>query len=863
MSSIVALRWSFRCDTNTSRWWYSPLLPLNNSFPSSCRRIFTRFLLAISSHLARKRPADVFLDFLTNSSSIIIVFLNELSTAALTSPGSFHNDFPKAVYRYLEASPESNLANVLDVEQQSKKLQAISEDILQRFLEPTAYACDPVKIFLREVLAGLILEATVKRCSDAAWINGWIIYLLEDGEPELLSAIDVGVSGARSNANKEVSSTSANGLTHYNERSEPTSDQTSKLEHRRTLSRAESAMEEAMQEAKRLSELIAAEEATKKQNPDGSMSSENATVGQITPTSSQSELDRFSDDPPQIPADGSVIIMQSSEPASSFTSFDQIISRGRSSTLQSDSSGLKSSPIAPMTLHNANVSIFDDGEKASARAKPTTEFLLQIEPVSSHYPGWMIARKYADFESLHEVLRRISVVSGVPKFAQKHGTLPSWRSLTKSSLRSGLEGYLQDALSYDRLAESEGMKRFLEKDQGNARTPPPAHKGGFSFPSPAAFETMGKGMLDVLASAPKGAAGGGKAILGGVSGVLGGVGSLGQRRQSQATSPYTPRTDDANSTPPLGMVRKSQDSVRSSFSLPGEARRPPPLPPRSSVHILTHEEIVTPLKQIIPEAALGITLQNGSPTKPSIYQPTQEEKLQLHLPPPPSEIPDDYNTIETSTSTNELPIAYDCIVNPSPIADQSPIRQSISPARPPESLGTPITLLRREKPLSLDRKETQVAVELFFAVINELYTLSSAWNIRRTLLNAAKGFLLRPGNPKLEDIRLLLQKTMIEGNTSDANIAAHLSKLRANTMPTDEELKNWPPPPTEEEKEKLRVKARKLLVERGMPQALTAVMGAAASGEALGRVFDALQIQEVARGFMFALLQLGVRAITQ
>lgn len=839
------------------------MLPLDNSFPSSCRRIFTRFLLAISSHLARKRPADVFLDFLTNSSSIIIVFLNELSTAALTIPGSFNNDFSNAVYKYLEASPESNLANVLDVEQQTKKLHAISEEILQKFLEPKAYACDPVKIFLREVLACLILEATVKRCSDAAWINGWIIDLLADGEPEILSAIDVGVSGARSNGSKGVSSTSPNGLTYYNERSEPTSDQTSKLEHRRTFSRAESAMEEAMQEAKRLSELIAAEEAMKKQNPDGTMSSENTTVGQMTPTSSQSELDRISDDSPQKPTDGNVVTMQSSEPESSFTSFDQIISRGRSSTLQSDSSGLRSSPVAPMTLHNANVSIFDDGEKASARAKPTAEYLLQIEPVSSHYPGWMIARKYTDFETLHEVLRRISVVSGVPKFAQKHGTLPSWKSLTKSSLRSDLEGYLQDALSYDRLAESEGMKRFLEKDQGNARTSPSAQKGGFSFPSPAAFETMGKGMLDVLASAPKGAAGGGKAILGGVSGVLGGVGSLGQRRQSQAPSPHTPKSDDANSNPPASMARKSQDSVRSSMSLPGEARRPPPLPPRSSVHIQTREESITPLKQILPEVALDITLQNGSPIKPSIYHPTREEELQFHLPPPPSEIPDDYNTIEASIAANELPIAYGSVADTSPIADQFPNRQSTSSTRPPEFSRASSTLPKREKPLPLDQKETRVAVELFFAVINELYTLSSAWNIRRTLLNAAKGFLLRPGNPKLEDIRLLLQNTMIEANTSDANLAAHVYKLRANTLPTEEELKSWPPPPTEEEKEKLRVKARKLLVERGMPQALTAVMGAAASGEALGRVFDALQIQEVARGFMFALLQQGVRAITQ
>ena len=66
-----------------------------------------------------------------------------------------------------------------------------------------------------------------------------------------------------------------------------------------------------------------------------------------------------------------------------------------------------------------------------------------------------------------------------------------------------------------------------------------------------------------------------------------------------------------------------------------------------------------------------------------------------------------------------------------------------------------------------------------------------------------------------------------------------------------------------EEKEKLRVRARKLLVEKGMPQALTSVMGQAASGEALGKVFDCLQIESVARGLMFGLLLQAVRAVTQ
>jgi hypothetical protein len=81
-------------------------------------------------------------------------------------------------------------------------------------------------------------------------------------------------------------------------------------------------------------------------------------------------------------------------------------------------------------------------------------------------------------------------------------------------------------------------------------------------------------------------------------------------------------------------------------------------------------------------------------------------------------------------------------------------------------------------------------------------------------------------------------------------------------MPTEEELKVWPPEMAVVEKENLRIKARKLLVERGVPSALTGVMGQVATGEAMGRVFDCLQVEEVARGLMFGLLLQGVRAMT-
>jgi hypothetical protein len=109
----------------------------------------------------------------------------------------------------------------------------------------------------------------------------------------------------------------------------------------------------------------------------------------------------------------------------------------------------------------------------------------------------------------------------------------------------------------------------------------------------------------------------------------------------------------------------------------------------------------------------------------------------------------------------------------------------------------------------------------------------------------------------------MIQTNVIETSTSDSSIAAHILKIRENSLPTEEELKAWPKEMTGEEKEVLRSKARGLLVERGMPAALTSVMGAAASGEALGRVFDCLQVEGVGRGVVFGVLLQALRAIVQ
>ena len=834
------------------KWWYGPILPKDTSFPSACRQTLIHFLLAVSNQFSRKRPADTFLDFLTNSSSIVIVFLSELSSALKAAPGIGSDE---AVRQYVFENPESSLANVLDQEQQDKKLKSISDDILQTFLDVTIYSCEPVKIFLQQVLAGLVLENTIISCSRPEFINEWIIYALEDEQKsELVQAIDAGVSGATAN------SATVNDITSTTSPDRIDKDSQARIEHKRTMSRAEDAMEEAMLEAKRLSALIASEEANKARDSEESLSSRPITTNGPTPTLSESKLSNNTNASTSAVTEDEEAAAPSSEAADvtpSFTTFDQII--------LSSPTALQSKPprspaaLAPMTLHNATVSIFDDampGEKTTIKAKPTVEYLLQIEPASSQYPGWMIARKYPDFETMHEVLRRIAVISGVTAFTQRNQTLPSWKNKTKTTLRVELEAYLRDALSFDRLAESEGMKRFLEKDQGlNGASPGTGNKGGFGFPSPAAFETMGKGMLDVLTSAPKGVAGGGKAVVGGVAGVFGGMGQKKQNSPSpmgrgaktgNASATSLPRMD-SNLVP--GPLKESEEkphfetlqgSGRSSF----ETRDPikPPLPTRPRDEVLSHTDNGN---------RDGISNDQHSRVPP--LRISGSEEPEIHLPPPPSEIEDDYKIRSSSTE----PSLDDSTTLRTPT---SPLKSSITlsldatpPSKPP----------RKNEFIPLTIQETSVAVELFFATINELYALSSAWTLRLTLLNAAKSFLLRPGNPNLEAIRQLLQSTLIESQITDEAIATHIRTTRANALPTEAELKTWPPPRSEEEKESMRKKARKLLIEKGMPAALTSVMGAAASGEALGKVFDCLQVPEVTRGLVFALVLQAVRAMTQ
>jgi hypothetical protein len=683
------------------------------------------------------------------------------------------------------------------------------------------------------------------------------------------------------------------------------------------VSKAEEAMDEAMREAKRLTQLMIEDderrqrEEQEKQRAVSSSEdvSDVTTQGAPTPTSSQSDRDRQEEtdtaswtthsQAPSIAESPTSAQQQPVTPSArqQFTSFDQLVPNVQPTALLDSPERPPRPPPTPLTLHNARISIFDDsvpGEKTSIKAKPMIDYLIQIEPSSTVFPGWMIARTYADFETLHEILRRISVITGVTKFAEAHAELPKWRSNTKSSLRKELEAYLTDAVRYQPLAESEGMKRFLEKDRGLSKSP--NNKAAFGWPTPDAFGKLGGDMMNVLTKAPKQVAGGGKAIVGGVTGggkavfegvagLVGGVaGTGGNKRQSHAPSPSRTSSSAASeghrSVPSLvtdsyaradSIPRQSQESLRPTAT-PSERPR---LARHTSAESTTSTDWKARSEPALQRPSLEVARVEGgvapspasSSKAASITSPSREAREEaFYLPPPPSEMPEDYGSPSRSVTASRS--SGDTFRSANTLdqrmSESVELERNVPPPMPPRPKPAPArSEIKPKEPLS--EGETSVAVELIFAVITELYTLSSAWHIRRTLLTAAKTYLLRPGNPQLLTIKDLLQTSLLDANLSDTGLAGHIYKMRENALPTEEEMEIWRrdyPEKNEEQKGELRLKARRLLVQKGMPAALQGIMGAAASGEALGKVFDCLQVESVSRGLVFGLMLQALRVVT-
>ena len=833
-------------------WWYISTIPeasiKTQRFTKAAEAELVTFLRSIARALSRKRPADILLEFLTNTTSKVLPFLGELSSAIKDSQEV--DVAPEdAVQLYLTDKPDSRLAYILDEQQQRKKFGQIANDLLRNFIAKDLYHCNMVKTFLQEELSLVAMEMSLRSMSKPEWLNGWIVYLLEEGEPDFIQAIDAGMSNESKAAMKPKITT----------------------ENEKRMSKAEDAMQEAMDEARRLSELIAEEDMRRARESAASspapatIAEKKDEVAKVVPKKAENlptepNFDGFSDSSDseaRTKSDSASDTQQKSAP----TSFDQIVPE----TKLSHAAPPSPEPAPPFTLHNASITILDDGSdgKSRLRSKPSDDYLVQIEPQDSRHPGWMIVRRYDDFETLHEVLKRIAQVSGASSFSKNHATLPAWKNETRAGLRTGLENYLISACHYQALAESVGLKRFLEKEHQG-----PTGKGspGIGWPTPAAFESMGKGLVDNLMSASKGAAEGGKSVFGGMTGVFGNrsrsdsKASLKSRqsRSSPSLAAPSPFDDLSNSNgTSIRPVATSVDSTEPEPHAPEpvlvNTNQEPVLLVPAEENTATRNSISSDSKPVVPSD--GSTSETASVksgiTKPEIQHIDLDA---LNLPPPPSDMPDEYHgglvSSPTLTKSTLAAAGHQYKGSTSMLYPEGEVQPK---AKKPKQIS--------HQPIS--ESETIQSLDLIFDLLSALYTLSSVWGLRKTLLIAARRFLLRPGNPSLSAIQALIQESVLVPNTSDAGIAAQLRTIRKNAVPTEEELKEWPPEMEAWEKEKLRTKARALLLERGVPPALMGIMGSQATGEAVERVFDALQDERVLRGLMFEVLCQGIAVLTR
>lgn len=875
------------------RHWYTPLLPGEDNFPNSCQAALSGTILRVYSHVSQKRTPDTLLTCLVSTSNILIVFFRELSTALespnlLSAPGA-------SIASYVEDDPSSALAQLLDQDLQKRKYRLAAEDILQSFLERKLMECHPARIFLHEVLAGVILPMTVDKFSEADWINSWIIFLLDEEVNEVSPIVQLGESFQNKREESHLQDGEGNEVD-------------AKKEKR--LSKAEVAMQQAMKEAEELTKMIEEEERRKKSGE--TRRSDHMSSSSMSLPSGDGGEAIFGIETPARPRANttttSVTGPERSEAVKkAFTSFDQIVTPSLSP------------PSDPKeSLHNAFITIMDLSASPNQsnppdrpfRSKPLSEYLIQIEPHASYsIPGWIVTRRYTDIESLHEILVKLSVISGIGHFLLTHSDLPNWKGATRDQLRKGLEIYLNDALRERVLAQSEGMKRFLEKgDSWAANSPVSNTLSNFTkgWPNPKLFKNVGGNVLGALTKGPQGA---GKAFL---EGVANGVGVM-RRNQN---SPYTKITQPEEGTgegrrklligvynPPKavgekgsvaivhdggvahedrvketgtnGMSRSRGNSLRDCFDgVSGtdytsgstneetESSIPPPMDMQDDFLDFSPTSIERP--PLPPRPVTIATVPTGDECAPedinTVYSQEEDGKATSDISSPQS--PEEISLNKTITSTSSLPLAAEVTKHTTP-----------SPPLP-----------------SLSEQETQLIVEIAFTILSELFTLSSAWTLRRSLLNVAKNIMLRPGNNSLDATRLLIQEKIFEQVATDEAVSQHISGLRETLFPTNDEIEasekltresrkarakqrvhdvsgggggRIEEGVEEEEREERREKARRLLLEKGMPGVLEGVMGQAACRECLGKVFDCLQVKRVARGVVCGLLLEVVRAVCQ
>ncbi|KAG4304778.1 hypothetical protein PORY_001831 [Pneumocystis oryctolagi] len=513
--------------------WYFPLSK-DIAFPRACRILFDHFFLSLYQHLTSKSPYDIMMLVFIQCSNTIIVALRELRSA-LAFSGDDHSII-SVVTAYIAQNPGSALSRLLDQTFQRERLRFESENMIRflckkedldyqtfqrerlrfesenmiRFLcKKEDLDCSVLKTLMREMLTVQVFENIVDICSSSKFINEWIIYLY-----------------------------SAEKMREMDE------------EQSQEKSETQIAIEKAMEDAAEMTRLLQ----DKTENQDSPLSEKSSPImfnGILTPE--KKEYFRRS----SITCFVSPMRSRTSSPdgrhhfkpfghsksgspdRSRLNVYDLKEVKSSTNTSQDVFSEKDISNVSKDNLFQAGISLsYVNSElspKKIIKSKWSISFLIIVEPYGGQMPGWVIIKKYSEFETLHEVLRRLAAVSGLHSFTKE---LPHWKNTSYEDLRISLENYLRKALKSRDLSDCHAMKSFFDKQSKSDL---------FSFSgkrkSWQQLRTVSDGVRDVI----KAPATGGRAI-------INALGAVGRKAfldipdnifESEAENPSTDGLDDS------------------------------------------------------------------------------------------------------------------------------------------------------------------------------------------------------------------------------------------------------------------------------------------------------------------------------
>ena len=771
-------------------WWFSPLSP-DTEFPSACRRSLECLAVSFAAHVQSKVPAEMVMLAVMSASSTLIVFFRELRSASLEM------ESPCGVAEYIRNNPDSALAQMVDERFQQEKLRYLASRILASFARKKDMECDPARLFARELLAMQIFDLTATSCSTSSYINWYIVEIFKDVQE------DGGLLGKDSRAKE-----------------------------------AEEAMARALAEAAEMTRLLEAErEGTPLSSSEDLVPEPPPLAAGAAPKTTFASILRDPEVLPHQPRLDAPLQRSAASPGQQDHSIPVELTmptstsksapsanpapEGTDSPASPSSASVHDDEIPHETLQAATISLMDLSTDAGAgkpiRLKSTLSYMITIEPRGGRVPGWVAIKQFLDFESLHDVLRRLAAVGGIRSFPTE---LPDWKGKMHQPLAEDLENYLKSALAIKQLADSEAMKRFFGKeitDQSLA---------GKKKAWPTPLKGVGEGM--------KGAAEGSQKLF---------------------AAAWATTTKKRASTPPRGREKASGE-----FPLKEIAKDDMPTPEEDNADLSPQFKESLPFRDSTSISGSGTN--NSLGVDSGLERSSTSSSLNDY-----AFIGDGDSSKSASSTSLETPSAAASVTEltqpettSSPHPQEPELSESVSEFRQPSASITqdppliPAPLPER-KPTptktsvpELSANDAQQILDIGFSILAEFYALSPrTWIIRKSLLNLLKSLLISNGRTYIETIRTYIQEDLISKClTSDDWIAGQVKAVTESIWPTNP----WP----QIDDAAYKVRAKELFMTKMLPETMRGLMGGAATSQALEIVFEALQDQTVAKGILVALM---------